>query len=207
VKAVLYARVSTEEQRGSGLGLGAQREVTRSHASRHGWKVVAELEDAASGRTLDRPGIQAAFAMLARREADALIVSRLDRLSRSLLDFASTIERAQREGWNLVVLDQGFSLDTPNGRAMAGMLAVFAQYERELISERTRAALKQLPRDRRSGPVYSEAVRRRARVLRASGLPLHRIAAALEKEGVRPPRGGRRIHHSAIVRLLEEEPA
>jgi DNA invertase Pin-like site-specific DNA recombinase len=131
-------------------------------------------------------------------------VARLDRLTRSLLQFASVVELAQRRGWSLVVVDQGFDLGTPAGRAMAGMCAVFAAYERDLISQRTSEALRSLPRERRNGrPVYPEAVRTRARELRDEGHSMRSIAGILEREGVRPPRGGARLHSATVSRLLE----
>jgi len=151
-----------------------------------------------------RPGLDRLLRECEDGHAGGLVVTKLDRLSRSLVSWAGIVERAQRGRFNLVVIDQAFELDTPNGRAMAGMLAVFAQFEREMIAERTRTALRALPRDRRGGPVYPEAVRARARKLRAEGLPLHAIAQKLTDDGVRPPRGGARLYESTIVRLLED---
>lgn len=68
----------------------------------------------------------------------------MDRLSRSLLDFAGRMERAQRERWNVVCLDLGIDLSTPQGQLMANVMASFAAYERELIRQRTRDALQAL---------------------------------------------------------------
>lgn len=74
-------------------------------------------------------------------QADALCVAKLDRLSRSLLDFAGLMERSRKRGWSLVALDLGVDTSTPSGEMMASVLATFAQFERRLIGERTRAAL------------------------------------------------------------------
>jgi DNA invertase Pin-like site-specific DNA recombinase len=90
-----------------------------------------------------RPGIAAALEALRRRQADVRVVSRLDRLSRSMLDFAGLMDRATREGWALVALDLGVDTTTPSGEAMANVMAKFAQFERRVIAERTRDALAQ----------------------------------------------------------------
>jgi DNA invertase Pin-like site-specific DNA recombinase len=117
----------------------------------------------------------------------------MDRLSRSLLDFAGIMQRAQREGWALVALDSPADLTTASGEAMAGVMAVFAQLERRLIGERTRDALAQ----RRAAGVrlgrprsIPEAVEERARRLREEGMSVRKIAARLAEEGFDPPGGG-----------------
>ena len=130
-----YVRVSTREQAISGAGLGAQR-VTIDHwaASRGG--SVRYFED--KGRTaanLRRPGIQAALKALG--PGDVLVVAKLDRISRSVQDFAGLLARARREGWALVCLDVGVDTTTPAGEMVANVMAAFAQYERRLIGQRT----------------------------------------------------------------------
>src|SRR5215813_1348062 len=101
-----YARVSTSEQSDSGLGLAAQKAAIHAEAKRHGWTLIAIYEDVASGRSLrQRPGLEAAFEAVANGKADGLIVSRLDRLSRSVGDFAQILSRFQRRNWGLVVMD------------------------------------------------------------------------------------------------------
>jgi DNA invertase Pin-like site-specific DNA recombinase len=202
VRAVGYYRVSTGRQE---LGLGVQRAAVRAACAARGWALVDERSDEGrSGRSMrGRPELALALGALAGGDADALVVCRVDRLSRSLLDFASLVARAQREGWTLVVLEGGFDLGTATGRAMAGMLGVFAEFESEMISERVRAAMARLPRGRRGGLVYSDQVRTRARELRAQGRTLAEVAEVLESEGVRPPRNGMKVHASAVRRLLE----
>ncbi len=92
-------------------------------------------------QNLDRPGVQASLAELAKGEADALVVARLDRLSRSLLDFAGVTEQAKKQGWAVIALDLGVDMTTPAGEMLANVLAAFAQYERALICKRTKDAL------------------------------------------------------------------
>lgn len=198
-----YVRVSTDEQSRSGLGLAAQRAAIEDYTVGRGWQYVALHEEIASGAKDDRSVLDTLLRTL--RSGDTLVVARLDRLTRSLLQFASIVDRAGRSGWSLVVVDQGFDLGTPSGRAMAGMCAVFASYERELIGQRTSAALQALPRERRNGrPVYAEAVRARARALAGEGASLRMIARQLAAEGVTTPRGGRELHAATISRLIHD---
>ena len=139
-----YVRVSTEEQAQSGAGLAAQRAAILDEAHRRGWNLIEIVEDAGwSAKDLRRPGISAALAALHSKRADVLVVSKVDRLSRSLLDFAGLVDRATREHWALVALDLGVDSATPSGRMMANVLATFAQFERDLISQRTKDALAQ----------------------------------------------------------------
>lgn len=199
-----YVRVSTDEQADSGAGLAAQRAAIEAEAARRGW-TIEFLEDAGrSAKDLRRPGIESALARLAAGEADALCVSKLDRLSRSTLDFARLIEQAQREGWALVALDSPVDMSSAYGEAMASIQATFAQLERRLISERTKAAL---AAKRAAGvrlgrpPAGSATTRRRARKLRASGMKLHEVVAALEAEGHTAPTGGR-LHLTTVARMV-----
>lgn len=142
-KVVGYIRVSTDEQGDSGAGLEAQRAAIAAEAKRRGWHLVEILEDTASGKTMTRrPGLAAALQRLESGAADALAVAKLDRLSRSLLDFAGLVERSRKQGWQLVALDLGVDTTTPAGEMMANVLAAFAQFERRLISQRTSDALK-----------------------------------------------------------------
>lgn len=85
----------------------------------------------------------AANELLAGGEAQALVVAKLDRLSRSLLDFAALMERAEAEGWAVITLDLGVDTSTPAGEMLVSVLASFAQYERRLIGQRTREGLAQ----------------------------------------------------------------
>ena len=138
-----YTRVSTQEQAESGAGLEAQRSAITLEAERRGWELVQVFEDAGvSGKSMSgREGLRAALEAVESGQADALVVSKLDRLSRSLLDFASLMKRARKRGWSLVALDLGVDTSTPSGELMANVLATFAQFERRLIGQRTRDAL------------------------------------------------------------------
>ena len=158
-----------------------------------------------SGKDLRRPGVQAALGVLERGEADALVVAKLDRLSRSMLDFAAVMQKAQKQGWALVALDCAVDTTTPAGEAMANVLATFAQFERRLIAERTREALaatraQGVRLGRRS--TLPPAVRRRIQQARAEGLSLPKIAEQLNAEGVPTGQGGRRWYPSSVRPVL-----
>src|SRR4051794_80967 len=113
-----YVRVSTEEQLISGAGIAAQRDAILKEAQSRGWEHVTIVEDVGSGRDLKRPGVQAALEVLENGEASALVVAKLDRVSRSMLDFADIMQRAQRQGWALIALDCAVDTTTPAGEAM-----------------------------------------------------------------------------------------
>ena len=193
-KVLAYVRVSTEEQSLSGLGLADQRAVIEAAASVRGWQDVEFVSDAGfSAKNLSRPGITEALQRLSRGGAGVLVVAKLDRLSRSLLDFASLMDLAARQGWELIALDLGIDTTEPSGRLMASVMASFAEYERHLIGRRTSAALQQkkaagarLGRPRTLDP----AVTARIVTERAAGKSLPAIARALNEGGVPTARGG-----------------
>lgn len=201
-----YLRVSTEEQAISGLGLGDQREVIAAEASRRGWSDVTYLSDEGfSAKNLSRPGIAQALDMLSSGEASVLVVSKLDRLSRSLLDFAMLMERARSEGWQLVVLDLALDTTTASGELMASVMACFAQYERRLIGARTSAALQQLKRQgKRLGRPRTLAAEVTARIVaaRGEGKTLADIAEGLNRDSVATARGGARWYPSTVKAVL-----
>lgn len=205
-KVIAYLRVSTEEQAVSGLGLGDQRAVITAEAVRRDWTDVEFLsDDGYSAKNLSRPAIGTALNMLRTGQASVLVVSKLDRLSRSLLDFATLMDRAKREGWELVVLDLAIDTTVPSGQLMANVMAAFAEYERQLIGARTSAALQQLKaQGKRLGRPRTLPGDVTARVVsaRAAGQTLAAIADALNAEGVPTARGGARWYPSTVRAVL-----
>ena len=207
-RVIAYTRVSTSEQADSGAGLEAQRAAILAEAQRRGWAEcdVDFIQDAGySGRDLDRPGIAAALDALRHHRAEALVVAKLDRLSRSLLDFAGVMDRASREHWGLIAIDVGVDTSTPAGEAMAGMLATFSQLERRLIGERTKAALavKKSQGVRLGRPrLIPEAIVARIVAERSSGATLRAIADRLNDDEVPTAMGGRRWHVSTVQGVL-----
>lgn len=204
-----YMRVSTREQGDSGLSLLAQRRRIAEHvAGREDWRLGTMVTEVKSGADMRRrPELRRLLSQLDNGEYGALVVMRLDRMTRSLMDFALTMDRAHRHGWSLVLIDSGIDMTTPWGRAMAGMAAVWAQLQRELISENTRLGL-ELARERgtfRPGEHcrYSdEHVIARMRELRGGGVSYGRIARLLTLEGHAAPTGGR-WHPRTISRILQ----
>jgi DNA invertase Pin-like site-specific DNA recombinase len=210
VNVIGYTRVSTEEQAASGAGLAAQRAAILSEAERRGWHVLAIIEDAGfSARDMERPGIIAALDALRRKRADTLVVAKLDRLSRSVRDFAELMNRATKQHWALVALDMNVDTTTAAGEAMANVLATFAQFERRLIGERTRAAMAakkaQGARFGRERQVRPDVVTRII-AKRNAGRSLRGIAADLDAEGV-PTVAGGAWRASTIQRILAGEKA
>jgi len=206
-RAVGYARVSTAEQADAGAGLAAQRAAIASECDRRGWTVVRLCEDAgASAKTLKRrPQLAAAMALIEAGQADTLVVSRLDRLSRSIVDFATLMERARSKGWSIVVLDCDFDMTSPTGELMANMLACFAQFERRLIGQRTKDAL---AIKRRQGVVLGRPskvpsdLRQAIASARSGGSTLQAIADDLNERGVPTAQGGKRWHPSTVRAVL-----
>jgi DNA invertase Pin-like site-specific DNA recombinase len=198
--------VSTEEQRNSQAGLSAQRQAILREAKRRGWTLVELIEDGGySARDLKRPGIQLALEALERGEADALVVAKLDRLSRSMLDFAGIMNTAQKQGWGLIALDCAVDTTTPAGEAMANVLATFAQFERRLIQQRTKEALAikkaqgvRLGRPRSLDRKIANRIVRERR----EGATLASIANALNADEIPTAQGGKKWHPSTIRAVL-----
>jgi DNA invertase Pin-like site-specific DNA recombinase len=194
VRVVAYVRVSTQEQSGSGAGLESQRRAIAAECERRGWHVVNLVEDAGySAKDLKRPGVQKAMRALEAGDADALVVAKLDRLSRSMIDFTVLMGKAQKQGWALVALDCAVDTTTPAGEAMANMLATFAQFEGRLISQRTRDALavKKAKGELGRPATMPSKVITRIRRERARGRSLRAIADGLNADGVPTAQGGR----------------
>src|SRR5947208_108517 len=101
MRVIGYVRVSTDEQRSSGAGLAAQRAAIEAECRRRGWHLVEIIEDAGySAKDLKRPGVQVALETLQRGEAGALVIAKLDRLSRSMLDFTALMAKATKQVLN-----------------------------------------------------------------------------------------------------------
>jgi DNA invertase Pin-like site-specific DNA recombinase len=218
MNVVGYVRVSTSEQADLGAGLEAQRHALEAEAQRRGWELVQVFEDAgASGKSVNgRPGLQEALAAVERGEADALIVAKLDRLSRSLLDFSELMERSRKKGWSLVALDLGVDTSTPAGEMMANVLATFAQFERRLIGQRTRDALAIVRQNgsksgRRIGnpsfrPIPPPTVSLICE-LRAEGMSYRSVADLLNERQIPTAQGGKRWHAQTVANVVKRAAA
>lgn len=147
-RALIYMRVSTDEQGRSGLGLAAQRRTCRAYVTmKEDWQVAGEYTDEKSGKSLNgRHELEKALQVMDRGEADVLLVAKLDRLSRSVVDFGTILARAKKHGWAVAVRDMDIDTTTANGKLVANILISIAEWERDQISERTKAALASIPR-------------------------------------------------------------
>ena len=132
----LYARVSTHDQQTLPLQIRAMRE----YAVKRGWTIAEQIKEVGSGAA-QRELRETLLASARRREIDVVLVWRLDRWGRSVADLVSTLQELQHLGVGFVSLTEALDLTTPAGRAMAGLLAVFAEFERDILGERVRAGL------------------------------------------------------------------
>lgn len=204
-----YVRVSTSEQAESGAGLAAQRKAVEDEVARRGWLLQEVIEDAGySAASLDRPGLTDALQRLDARKADVLVVSKLDRLSRSVGDFATVVDRSRRRGWQLVLMDLGLDTTTAAGELVANVVASTSQYERRLIGIRTKEALAAkkaagVRLGRPSGlpkPVLVNILEQRR-----AGRSLAAIAQALNDEVVPTSQGGARWHPATVRAVLNSQ--
>ena len=132
----LYAHVSTEDQN----TLAMQNRAMREYAARRGWVIALQLREVNSGAAR-REAREKMIEAARRREIDVVLVWRLDRWGRSVTELLATLQELEYLGVGFVSLTEALDLTTPAGRAMAGLLAVFAEFEREILRERTRAGL------------------------------------------------------------------
>lgn len=208
-RALGYVRVSTDEQVESGAGLDAQERAIREECERRGWELVEPImgeAGGASGKDIERAGLQDALGVMDRHGADVLVVFKLDRLSRSFLDGAAVMARASRKGWGLVALDFGLDTTTPAGEMVAHILLAAAQYERRLIGQRTKEGLAEKREDgRRLGAPQKlpDDVVRRIVMQRELGRSLPAIGEGLELDQVPTARGGTRWHPSTVQAVLQ----
>jgi DNA invertase Pin-like site-specific DNA recombinase len=190
--ALAYVRVSTVEQVQDGASLDAQRSALVAEGERRGWDVEMIADEGYSGKDLKRPGLSAALERLDHGEANALMAIRLDRVSRSVVDFAGLLARAKRRSWRLVLLSPNLDTEDAAGKFTAHVLAAAAEYERDLIGARTREGMAQ----RRAEGVHvgrprdlSDEIVARIVSARAVGATLRTIAEGLTEDGVPTARG------------------
>ena len=212
MRAIAYARVSTEEQASNGVSLDLQEAKLRAYAEAKDWSLVEVICEDASAKSLNRPGFQGVLSQIKAKEIDALLCYKLDRLTRSVSDLDHLTRTMNDHGVALVSLSESLDGTTAAGRMMMNLLAVVSQWEREAIGERTRAALNHKKANgqvyarvpfgyRRNGnrlePVAEELiVVRRMREWQEGGVSLREIARRLNAEGVPSKLGGRWSHRT-----------
>ena len=224
MRVVGYVRVSSEDQAREGVSLVAQAEKVRLYCRLHDLELVDLVSDPGqSAKTLDRPGLTRARAMLDDGSADGLLVVKLDRLTRSVVDLAALLDRhfGERAGKQLFSVGDQIDTRTAAGRLVLNVLMSVSQWERETVVERTRTAMafKRSRSERVSGripygfrlaadgrtltpaPEETEAAIEAA-ALQAGGWSLRRIAAELDRRGV-PTKTGRPWTFSGVRSLLK----
>lgn len=219
MRAIGYTRVSTAEQGEEGVSLDAQAGQIRAACEAKGWNLIDVGQDVASGKTTaKRPALADALARLAAGEAQVLVVAHLDRLTRSIIDGATLFARAEREGWEIAILDLGADTTTAAGRLVRNVMLMVGEWQREVISERTKEGLAEkraqgvvLGRPRSGLDPANAGTLARLRELRASGMSLRKVAETLNAEGLAGFQGGRWTDmtvRKAVLRYgLTDEPA
>jgi putative DNA-invertase from lambdoid prophage Rac len=173
----LYARVSTHDQK----TLSLQIKQLRQYAKDRGWKVTVEVQDIGSGAQ-ERPQREILLKAAKRREIDLVLVWKLDRWGRSLVDLVTTLKELSCVDVGFISLTEAMDLTTPMGRAMAGLLAVFSEFERELLRERVKAGLAHARSQGRFGgrPKTAALMTNEIRKLKRQGLNHSAIARQLK---------------------------
>src|SRR6266478_4116606 len=142
MKTIGYARVSTDKQADHGVSLEAQAEKIRAMAVVHNAELIDIIVDGGeSAKSLNRPGMARLLAMVDAGQIKAVIVAKLDRLTRSVKDLCELLERLQRRGVALVSVAESLDTGSAAGRLVLNIMAAVSQWEREAIGERTRDAL------------------------------------------------------------------
>ena len=190
MKAALYSRISTHDQQTLPLQLKAMRE----YAKKRGWNVALQIKEVGSGAKT-RPRREELLKAARRREVDVIIVWRLDRWGRSLADLVTTLRELSDVGIGFVSLNEAIDLTTPSGRALAGMLAVFAEFERDILRERVKAGIAQA----------REKGKRHGRPATAAKQSAH--VKQLFKKGVSKSEIARRlkIGRTSVIRILNQK--
>ncbi len=223
MRLIGYVRVSSEEQAQSGLSLENQKAKLQAYCDLYGHELVEVVTDAGfSGKSLSRPGIQAALESLSRSEVDGLVIHKLDRLSRNVADMAGLVTKFFSEKGGKALLSVSDQLDTSTaaGRLGINILMSVAQWEREAIGERTAAALDAKARrgevkggaaplgKQWSDKQHTENKGEAQAValiteLRATGLSMRAIVEELNRRGVPAARKGDKWHLTTVARVLK----
>jgi DNA invertase Pin-like site-specific DNA recombinase len=204
--AFCYARVSTQMQVEDGISLDAQEKQLRYAAESQGYTVEMLREEGRSGKSIQgRPILKKALEDLDEGRAQALFVTRLDRLARSTRDFLDIVDRSHKNGWRLALLDLGLDTATYQGRFVVTIMSAMAEMERGMISLRS----KDIHQDRRNNgkiwgvdlgplPLISETVVERIERERNLGLSYKMIADNLNSDAIPTVLGGEKWYASTV---------
>lgn len=204
--ALLYARVSTNRQKETGHSLDSQSALLVKEAERQGYQVELILENG-SGRKASRPKLNQAIEKLNKGEAQALFALDIDRLARNTRHALEIAETAKKKGWRLVIASLQIDTETAVGEMMLGQLAIFAQFESRMVSERVKRQ-HQARRERGitwgldQGPKGEIDIKTRRQIVKEhrAGKSLRQIARDLETKKVPTARGGK--WEAATIRAI-----
>lgn len=211
MKAIGYIRVSTNEQATQGVSLEAQRAKIRAYCDLYSLELVEVLEDAGkSAKNLNRPAMQEILDRIKRKDVEAIVILKLDRLTRSVRDLADIMELVSKRGISLVSVEEKLDTGTAAGRMVLNVMATVSQWEREIIGERTKTAMQHKKQqgqvvgtvpfgfERQGNRLVPIRQEQEAisfmRILKDSGLSFRRIADELKQRGIQTKKGGRWAH-------------
>lgn len=189
MRAALLARVSTKDQH----SIPMQLEAMRNYCKQREWEIVKEVEESQSGKAAKRPGRDEIMTLAKKRKIDVVIVWKLNRWGRSTVDLLLTLHELQSLGVSFVSISEHMDLTTPMGRMMAGILAVFAEFEREVIVENVKAGIVayRAKHKKWGRPPRAQMKKERVQQLKDAGLKPDQIARELA------------ISRAAVYRLLQ----
>jgi site-specific DNA recombinase len=207
MRAIGYARVSTDKQADFGVSLPAQTEKIKAMAVVQGAELAEVIVDAESAKDLDRPGMERLLGLVDAGAVDTVIIAKLDRLTRSVADLAELLKRFEKRGVSLVSVADSLDTRSAAGRLVLNIMVSVSQWEREAIGERTRDAMRhKRANGQRVGTIpfgfrlaedgslleedpAEQGVLARIRELKAAGHTLQEIADELNRQGFRTRRG------------------
>lgn len=191
--AIAYLRVSTELQNESGLGLEAQLATITDYAKHHGITITETVTEIQSGKSLrHRPLLTATLERMAKGQAELIITANVSRLARNVADLAGMLDLSDRHGFGIIAIDANLDSSTPSGRMIVQMLGVAAEFERAMVSDRTKKALAAA---KARGVILGrpaeldDVTRNMIRARRSEGATLQEIAEWLNAHGITTPRG------------------
>ncbi|MCA9580614.1 MAG: recombinase family protein [Myxococcales bacterium] len=230
---VAYVRVSTEQQHAEGFSLAAQREQAEAYTRARNQELLTVFDDVMSGAVPPerRPGLASALDAVRRGLADTLLVTRLDRLSRSTIETLTLLEEARKGGWTICSIAEDLVSTSPTGEMLVTMLAAVSQLERRMIGERTKAGMAELARQGRARSRWlpfgyriagephqteltagerrpllpyepEQAILSRILRLRQDGLGATRIARRLNNAGIMNPRTRRPWSPTGLANII-----
>lgn len=189
-KVALYARVSTQEQH----TLLMQMEAMKQYINHRKWELALQIEEVGSG-SKERTKRETILKAARRRNIDVVVVWKLDRWGRSVADLTHTLHELYLLGVGFISITEALDFTTPSGKAMAGMLAVFAQFERDILSERIKAGMQNAKQQGKNigRPISVGKYKGEVKKLFEQGVNKSQIAHQLS------------IPRTTVIRLLKEK--